>query len=66
MHDVCSSNNTSLKKWKLVGMVAEACNLSIQKAFTGKSHSKIQNNEMRMGEIATVWERACLACEVCI
>lgn len=24
-------------------MVAEACNLSIQKACTGKSHSKIQN-----------------------
>lgn len=35
-------------------------------AEAGKSQNKIQNNEMRMGEIATVWERACLACEVCI
>lgn len=54
------------KKGKLVGMVAEVCNLSIQKAFIGKSHSKIRNNEMRMGEIADVWESMFIACEVCI
>lgn len=47
---------------KLVGMVAEACNLSTEEAEIGRSHDKTQNNEiLRMGEVPAVWERTCVA-----